>query len=122
MKKTKIPPHSGQFKPGNKAAAGNPGPHRGRPITQAIIAKLHEVDQTTSKENIYLLVDELFEQAISRDVKIGTGAKARTIRVKGDMRAIQEIIDRAEGKAVQAHAVEGGGKMVFMFESGDEKL
>ena len=117
----------GTFKPGNKFGVGGPGPFaRGRPITSAIIAKLHEVDKNTSRENIWELVDALFALAKGgeRKMRVREGGKFVTKNVddKPDLAAIREIADRAEGKPVQTHGLDGapGAKVTLVFEPGEE--
>lgn len=110
----------GTFQKGNKVAVGNPGPSKIRPITQAIIAKLSELrkvhNSSEKKANIYHLVDELFDQALPTFVEEivvsgrGKSKKMTTVekRVPGDLHAIKEITDRAEGKAKQMLATDDG--------------
>jgi hypothetical protein len=81
------------FQPGNKMALGvGKGPQHRRPITQQLIASLHEVDEGTSKARVRRMVDKLIDLAI-----------------EGDVTAIKEVIDRVEGKAVQAVQMSGPG-------------
>jgi hypothetical protein len=107
------------FQPGNKAAK-NADHGRNRPITQAIIAKLHEMSKTpgVNKEYIYQLVDELFEHALSKMV----GKGKNKVRVLGDLDALKHIIDRADGKPVQGVGFQndGDGKVTILFGE-DEK-
>ncbi len=110
----------GTFKVGNKVGVGNAGPAaRPRIVTDVIIAKLHEVNKTTGRAEVWKLVDELFEQAYAREV----GKGKDKVRILGDLSAKMHIIDRAEGKPIQGHSMDtGGGKVTFVFEPGDEKL
>lgn len=110
----------GTFQKGNKVGVGNKNAaSRPRIVTDVIIAKLNEVDKTTGRANVWSLVDELFEQAMAKTV----GKGKNKVRVLGDLTAKKEIIDRAEGKAVQGHSLDtGGGKVTFVFEPGEEKL
>lgn len=122
----------GTFQKGNKVGVGNKNAaSRPRIVTEVIVAKLNEVSKTTHRANVWDLVDELFEQAmakevVSRDAKgkvIKKDGKPVKVRVLGDLAAKKEIIDRAEGKAVQGHNLDtGGGKVTFVFEPGEEDL
>lgn len=105
---------------GNQYAKGNPGPTRLRPVTQAIISKLHEIDKNTGKEYIYSLVDELFKQAITRKFK----EKGKVVEIIGDLGAIEMIMNRSDGKPVQGMSLEGAGsgKVTIVFEPVEEKL
>lgn len=114
---------SPKFKPGNKIAAGNPGPFaRGRPITSVIIQKLNEVDKSTGRENIWELVDALFALAKGgeRKVRVRENGKfvTKIVNEKPDLAAIREISDRAEGRPIQTHGLdaESGTKVTLVFE------
>lgn len=106
----------GTFQKGNKAAVGNPGPTKARPITSAIIQKLNEINKKTDRAYIFDVVDEIFEQAlptfIEEHVSQGRGKNKKTVlvkkRVPGDLHAIKEITDRAEGKTRQVIAADDG--------------
>jgi hypothetical protein len=84
---------------GNKAAVGNPGPGpRPRLVTSVIIAKLNEIDPKTKRENVFKLVDKLWALAVpKKDSK------------PGDLQAMKEIIDRADGKVRPAPEGDGDG-------------
>lgn len=77
---------NGQFAPG---ASGNPG---GRPkgsisLVKILREKLEEIAPGQKKTYAERLVDKLLTTALS---------------LNGDLRAIQDVIDRVDGKAVQS--------------------
>lgn len=112
-------PHRGQFQPGNKAAVGNPGPGKRDFLTQVLISQLHEVDRSTGREKLHLLVERMLALALGFEFQVGR----KKYQFPPDGRMIKEVWDRVEGKAVQAVGVEqGSGKITIVFEEpGDER-
>ena len=91
-----------------------------------IIQKLNEIDpkDKNARANVWKLVDELFEIALGREVTTGKGKTKKTVKLPGELAAIKEIIDRCEGKSVQAVGIdaEGIGKVSLVFEASEEKI
>lgn len=122
---SKRSPH--RFALGNTAGVGNSGPpKRERVITSVIRQKLSEIKRTPDgkdRELIWHLVDELFEQALPVFKYKGRGKNKRLVRVApGDLSAIQEIINRIEGKAPQTLTHEGPPGLMIVFNQGDEDI
>jgi hypothetical protein len=80
----------GYFLPGNRAALGNSTPRLKRRITYRLHEALDEIDKG---------VDLPFDAVIAR--------KVRDLAVSGDMRAIEFISDRVEGKVSQGVEISG---------------
>lgn len=76
-----------QFKPGE---SGNPGGRPAKPLTQRLLARLFESDESMTKE----LVEAWIAKALS-----------------GDIPALREMLDRTEGKVAdkQEHTGADGG-------------
>src|ERR1700678_3100474 len=79
------------FKPGE---SGNPGGRPKKQVTAALERELNNLVPGDSEKRTWL------QLIVQRGIK-----KA----VKGDMKAFAEIIDRLEGKAMQAHELSGPG-------------
>lgn len=117
----------GTFKPGNKAGVGNRGPAaRPKIITDVIIAKLNEIAEKgkggkPDRAVVWKLVDELFEHAMAKTVKVGKGKNAKEVRILGDLSAMIHIFDRAEGKATQKIGTDGedGTSLTIVFSKED---
>lgn len=112
------PPHPTQFKPGESGnpatmwkagQSGNPG---GRPkavMGDALLEQvLREVGKGAGKKKIASLIANVLT----------------TKALKGDLRAIIEVYDRVDGKAVQAHEVAGpgGGPIPYADLSREDKI
>lgn len=119
-----------KFKPGNQIGVGNSGPTRQRPVTAVIIAKLNEVNKDTKRENIFAIVDELFEQAlpvfVKKNGKIVEDPKTGKPKVhrRGDLQAIMAVMDRADGKPTpQIEGTDGkGGAINILIVQGEDKI
>lgn len=108
----------GHFQPGNKAAVGHNGPMRKDPITQVLISQLNEVHPGTGKAKIHMLCEALIGLAIGIEFKIGR----KTFQFAPDIKAIKEVIDRVQGRAIQSVGVAGPSKITFVFEPGEDDL
>jgi hypothetical protein len=89
---------------------------------QILIAQLNEVDEHTSKEKKYLLIERLLAMGIGLEVRIGT----RKVQFEPSLPAMKEIFDRFLGKPRQAVDVgvdEGKSGVLIVFdEPGDSDL
>ena len=113
----------GTFQSGNKAAAGGRGPTRPDVCTQALLSQLHEIDKTTSKEKIHLMVEQLLKLALGYEKKIKSKDAAgkvttATVEVAPDIAAIKEVIDRVQGKASQSIDLNANLSGVVAIEGG----
>ena len=111
------------FQQGNIAALGGRGPARPDVCTQALLSQLHEIDRTTSKEKIHLLVEQLLKLALGYEKKVkgkdaGGKAKTTTVEVPPDIMAIREVIDRVQGKAPQSIDLDANLSGVVVVEGG----
>lgn len=116
-------PH--RFQKGNKAALGNPGPTRLKPLTQALIAKIHEIDENTSKEKIWTLVDALYKCAVGFTLVRYEGKGKDRVKIEEevppDLPALKYLWDRIEGvpKMSTDDAAVVGGRVTIVFEPAD---
>jgi hypothetical protein len=85
----RLTPH--RFKPGQ---SGNPGGRPKKQVTAALERELNNLVPGDSEKRTWLQL--MVQGAIKK-------------AVKGDMKAFAEIIDRLEGKAMQAHELSGPG-------------
>ena len=85
----RLSPH--RFKPGQ---SGNPGGRPKKPVTAALESELNNLVPGDSEKRTWLQL--MVQGAIKK-------------AVKGDMKAFAEIIDRLEGKSMQAHELSGPG-------------
>ena len=85
----RLTPH--RFKPGQ---SGNPGGRPKKQVTAALESELNNLVPGDSEKRTWLQL--MVQGAIKK-------------AVKGDMKAFAEIIDRLEGKAMQAHELSGPG-------------
>ena len=111
-------PNAGHFKPGNQAAVGHNGPMRKDPITQVLISQLNEIDKNTGKQKLHMLCEALIGLAIGLEFKIGS----KKYQFAPDIKAIKEIIDRVQGRAIQSVGLTGPQKITFVFEPGEDDL
>ena len=119
-----------RFGPGNKAAVGNPGPTRLKPLTRALIKKIHDIDENTSKENIWTLVENLWKCAIGFKIVRYEGKGKDKVRIEEeippDLAALKYIWDRIEGTPVQSLGFDAdggsGGKLTLVFEPIEKSL
>lgn len=107
---------------GNKYAVGRSA-SRGKPVTQRIISKLNEVNKDTKKEYIADLVDELFRQALPVKIleQMPDGTTKETFE-PGDLSAIEMIMNRSDGKAVQPITGAENGGLTVVFQSKDKNF
>jgi hypothetical protein len=88
----------GQFEPGNKLSVGQPGPWGNRFMSQALISVLNEMMVVPGKKPQTKEEITRFRKIINRLVDLGC---------EGDMRAIEFIFDRVEGKVRQQVDISG---------------
>lgn len=95
---------------GNTYGIGNPGPVTRNPLTQQLIAQLHEFDRDHKKENKQVIAEMLIKLAKGGVFKYKAKVKDKkgVARIKWveqwfppDINAIREIFDRTQGKAPQ---------------------
>jgi len=95
---------------GNMRAAGNIGSAPRNPLTQQLIAQLHEIDRSSKKENHHAIVESLIKLAKGGTYKYKKLQKdkrgvMRMMWVEEwyppDLNAIKEVFDRVQGKAPQ---------------------